>query len=52
MIEEPSIPRVVPIHVDGWAHFQETMSDVEAGLKRRGLADRAIWLESGLPASI
>jgi L-ascorbate metabolism protein UlaG (beta-lactamase superfamily) len=39
---------IVPIHVDGWAHFTEQRADALAGLAKRGLADRVVALERGV----
>lgn len=43
---------IVPIHVDGWAHFTEQRADALAGLERRGLADRVVALERGVETVI
>ena len=52
MMKALSIPRIVPIHVDGWTHFQESRAEVQEGLSASGLSDRAIWLEPGRPVSV
>lgn len=39
---------IVPIHVDGWAHFTEQRADALAGLNKRGLADRVVNLPRGV----
>lgn len=31
---------VVPVHVDGWAHFRQDLADVRASFHRAGLLDR------------
>jgi L-ascorbate metabolism protein UlaG (beta-lactamase superfamily) len=39
---------IVPIHVDGWAHFTELRADAVAGLERRGLGGRVVDLAPGV----
>ncbi len=39
---------IVPIHVDGWAHFTEQRADALAGLERRGLGERLVNLQRGV----
>jgi L-ascorbate metabolism protein UlaG (beta-lactamase superfamily) len=34
--------QVVPVHVDGWAHFTEGLADVREAFARAGLADRLL----------
>ncbi len=43
---------IVPIHVDGWAHFTEQRAETLAGLNKRGLADRVVALERGVETVI
>lgn len=38
---------IVPLHVEGWAHFTEGRSVIEETFQRAGLSDRLIWLEPG-----
>lgn len=39
---------IVPVHVDGWAHFSEQRAAALAGLARRGVGDRVIDLPRGV----
>lgn len=43
---------IVPIHVDGWAHFTELRADAVAGLAKRGLADRVVALDRGVEIAV
>lgn len=43
---------IVPIHVDGWAHFTEQRADAVAGLAKRGLADRVVDLPAGVETEV
>jgi L-ascorbate metabolism protein UlaG (beta-lactamase superfamily) len=43
---------IVPVHVDGWAHFTELRADALAGLAKRGLADRVVALEPGVETRV
>ncbi len=43
---------IVPIHVDGWAHFTQQRADALAGLKRRGLAGRVVDLVPGVETEV
>jgi L-ascorbate metabolism protein UlaG (beta-lactamase superfamily) len=43
---------IVPIHVDGWAHFTEQRADALAGLAKRGLTDRVGGLERGVETAV
>jgi L-ascorbate metabolism protein UlaG (beta-lactamase superfamily) len=38
---------IVPVHVEGWAHFSESRKDVEAAFARAGLRERLCVLEPG-----
>jgi L-ascorbate metabolism protein UlaG (beta-lactamase superfamily) len=40
---------VVPLHFEGWTHFSESRSDIEAAFARAGLADRLRWPLAGEP---
>jgi hypothetical protein len=44
----------VPIHYEGWKHFREGREAAQAALAEApgGLAERVLWLEPGVPASI
>ncbi|MEW2346953.1 MULTISPECIES: MBL fold metallo-hydrolase [unclassified Streptomyces] len=35
--------RVVPVHYEGWSHFTEGRTDLEAAFTKAGLADRLDW---------
>ncbi len=52
LIEALSIPRIVPIHIDGWTHFLEGRADVQACLSEKGLSDRALWLDPGIAVTV
>jgi len=45
---------IVPIHYEGWKHFREGREAAQAALAEApgGLAERVLWLEPGVPASI
>ena len=43
---------IVPIHVDGWAHFTEQRAESLAGLDRWGLGGRVLALERGVATSL
>lgn len=43
---------IVPIHVDGWAHFTEQRVDALAGLERRGLRKRVVDLPRGIETEV
>jgi L-ascorbate metabolism protein UlaG (beta-lactamase superfamily) len=43
---------IVPIHVDGWAHFTERRADSVAGLERRGLVERLVDLPRGVATQV
>lgn len=38
---------VVPVHYEGWSHFQQGRAPAEAVLSRSPLADRITWLDPG-----
>ncbi|KRB73194.1 MBL fold metallo-hydrolase [Nocardioides sp. Root190] len=38
---------VVPVHYEGWSHFQQGRGPAEAVLARSPLADRITWLDPG-----
>ncbi len=39
--------RIVPVHVDGWAHFSESRRDVTDAFAAAGLDSRLVWLDPG-----
>ena len=41
---------LVPVHYEGWAHFQEPREEIERELA--GLGDRVRWLPLGSPTSL
>jgi len=43
---------IVPIHVDGWAHFTEQRAAALAGLAKRGLGSRVVNLPRGVETRI
>lgn len=43
---------VVPVHFEGWEHFSETRSDVEAAFSAAGLTARLQWLAPGRPVQL
>jgi L-ascorbate metabolism protein UlaG (beta-lactamase superfamily) len=43
---------IVPVHYDGWTHFKEGRSHVEAAFAAAGLAERLLWLERGVTRTI
>lgn len=42
---------IVPIHFEGWAHFSESRSDIDAAFARAGLQDRLRLLAPGAVAN-
>jgi L-ascorbate metabolism protein UlaG (beta-lactamase superfamily) len=40
---------IVPLHYEGWAHFSETRTEVDAAFAGAGLRNRLAWLEPGVP---
>lgn len=38
---------VVPVHYEGWSHFQEGRGSAEPVLRQSPLADRIVWLDPG-----
>ncbi|MCB2412089.1 MBL fold metallo-hydrolase [Demequina sp. TTPB684] len=43
---------IVPIHVDGWAHFTQLRADTAAELERRGLGARTVNLAPGVATEV
>jgi L-ascorbate metabolism protein UlaG (beta-lactamase superfamily) len=39
---------IVPVHYEGWTHFKETRSHVDAAFAAAGLTERLVWLERGV----
>lgn len=39
---------IVPVHYEGWSHFKEGRSHVEAAFAAVGFSDRLVWLERGV----
>jgi L-ascorbate metabolism protein UlaG (beta-lactamase superfamily) len=40
---------IVPLHVEGWAHFTESRADIDRAFADAGLANRLCWLDPGVP---
>jgi L-ascorbate metabolism protein UlaG (beta-lactamase superfamily) len=40
---------IVPLHVDGWAHFTETRETIARTFAVAGVDGRLRWLEPGVP---
>ena len=38
---------IVPLHFEGWEHFSQTRTDVEAAFQQAGLSARLRWPEPG-----
>lgn len=47
LIELVDPAHVVPVHYEGWSHFQQDRGPAEAVLARSPLADRVTWLDPG-----
>lgn len=45
-------PVVIPLHVEGWAHFTQDAAEVPEAFARRGLADRLLVLAPGVPTTV
>ena len=43
---------IVPLHFEGWAHFSETRSDIEAAFEAAELQHRLRWLQPGIAESM
>lgn len=43
---------IVPVHVDGWAHFTESRETITRTFAAAGLDGRLCWLEPGVPTVI
>jgi L-ascorbate metabolism protein UlaG (beta-lactamase superfamily) len=43
---------VIPIHYEGWRHFQESEKDAREWLRRARLDASVIWLTPGEPVTI
>jgi L-ascorbate metabolism protein UlaG (beta-lactamase superfamily) len=43
---------IVPLHVEGWAHFSESRAEIASAFEAAGLAHRLRWLEGGRPATL
>ena len=43
---------IVPLHVEGWAHFSESRADIEHAFDAAGIADRLCWLPAGSPVEL
>ncbi len=43
---------IIPVHFEGWEHFSESRSEIEAAFAAAGLAGRLRWLEAGIPADL
>jgi L-ascorbate metabolism protein UlaG (beta-lactamase superfamily) len=43
---------IVPVHVDGWAHFRQQREAAFAGLAANGLGDRVVVLERGVETAL
>jgi L-ascorbate metabolism protein UlaG (beta-lactamase superfamily) len=41
---------LVPVHVEGWAHFSESQAQANQLLTQAGLINRFVWLKPGVPA--
>ncbi|GAA4822757.1 MBL fold metallo-hydrolase [Nocardioides caeni] len=47
LIELVDPAHVVPVHYEGWSHFQQGRAPAEAILARSPLADRVTWVDPG-----
>ena len=45
-------PLVIPVHTDGWGHFTQGISTVEAAFARAGLSNRLLALRPGESACV
>jgi len=43
---------IVPLHVDGWAHFSESRETIARVFAAAGLDGRLCWLEPGVPTPL
>ncbi|GME64454.1 putative Zn-dependent hydrolases of the beta-lactamase protein [Neofusicoccum parvum] len=43
---------VVPMHFEAWGHFTEGRAELERVFKEEGVAERVVWLESGVPRRV
>jgi L-ascorbate metabolism protein UlaG (beta-lactamase superfamily) len=51
MAKQLSIPKIIPIHVDGWEHFQESKSQVQVEFANHNIPGLAEWLTPGVRTS-
>jgi L-ascorbate metabolism protein UlaG (beta-lactamase superfamily) len=45
-------PRIVPLHYEGWEHFTEGRSEIDAAFRAANLSGRLEWLEPGVPTDL
>lgn len=43
---------IVPLHVEGWAHFTESRADIDCAFAHAGLTHRLRWLDPGVPTDV
>lgn len=47
-----NVNKMVPTHMAGWEHFQESAEDAHTQIKTAGLEDKLVWLTPGKPTDI
>jgi L-ascorbate metabolism protein UlaG (beta-lactamase superfamily) len=47
-----NVNKMIPTHMEGWEHFQESATDAHAQIKAAGLQDKLVWLTPGKPTVI
>jgi len=52
MAKELSLAKIIPIHVEGWEHFQESKSQVEAEFAKHNASGLLEWLMPGIRTAI
>lgn len=43
---------VIPIHYKGWWHFKESVKSLQNEIKKSGINDKFLWLESGVETEL
>lgn len=41
--------QVVPVHFEGWSHFRDAREKIDDAFRKRGTADKLVWLPRGEP---
>jgi L-ascorbate metabolism protein UlaG (beta-lactamase superfamily) len=47
-----NVNKMIPTHMEGWEHFQESPSEAHDQIRGAGLEDKLVWLVPGRPTDI